>query len=71
MDMKEVVYFLAGHEKELSGMGSLNCSDVLWLDEALGDFNHNFCHDDLVALGINEISDLINEFIAYCEGCID
>lgn len=67
MDMKEVIYFLAGHEKELSGMGSLNCSDILWLDESLGDFNHNFCHDDLIGLGISEISDLINDFIDYCE----
>jgi len=67
MDMKEVIYFLAGHEKELAGLGSFNCDDELWLDEALGDFNHNFCHDDLRSLSIGEISDLINDFIEHCE----
>ena len=67
MDMKKTIFDLAEHEKILYHMGALTEEYEQWIKEALGDENDNFTSDDLYGLGINEIKELIDDFIEHCE----
>ena len=51
MDMKQIIFDLAEHEKILYHMGALTEKDEQWIKEALGDENDNFTSDDLYGLG--------------------
>lgn len=62
MDMKETLFELAAHEKGLSWLGAFTEEDEQWFNDALG-FPNGFEHDDVASLSIQDICDLINEFI--------
>lgn len=67
MDIKQIIFDLARHEKELCMLGAFNSDDEAWIKEALGDFNDNFTHEDLRVLSTQDISELIFDFIEHCE----
>lgn len=67
MDIKQMIFYLARHEKELCMLGAFTSEDEAWIKEALGDFNDNFTNDDLRALSMQDISELVFDFIEHCE----
>ncbi len=67
MDLKRIIFDLARYEKGLCKLGAFNSDDEAWIKEALGDFNDNFTHDDLYGLSVQDISELIFDFIEHCE----
>lgn len=66
LDIKQIIFDLAGYEKHLCGLGDLTEEDEQWFNEELG-FDNGFENDDVYYLGLQEISELIFTFIEHCE----
>ena len=65
LNVKQIIFDLAGYEKELCCLGELNEEDEKWFNEELG-FTEGFENDDVYYLGLQEISELIFNFIEHC-----
>ena len=65
LDVKQIIFDLAGYEKGLCGLGGLTEEDKQWFNEELG-FPDGFENDDVYYLGLQEISYLIFNFIDHC-----
>ena len=65
-DIKQIILDLAGYEKGLCNLGRLTEEDEKWIAEELG-FDNGFENDDVYYLGLQEISELIFNFIDHCE----
>lgn len=66
IDVKQIIFDLAEHEKFLCGLGELTEEDEEWFNEYFG-FPEEFENDDVYSLGLSEISELIFDFIDHCE----
>ncbi len=65
-DIKQMMFDLADYEKQISGMGRFTEEDEKWFNKELG-FDNGFENDDVYYLGLQEISELIFNFIDHCE----
>ena len=66
LDVKQIIFDLARYEKSLCGLGGLTEEDKQWFNEELG-FDEGFTNDDVFGLSLQDISELIFEFIDHCE----
>ena len=66
LDVKQIIFDLAGYEKSLCGFGGLTEEDKQWFNEELG-FDGGFENDDVFGLSVQDISELVFEFIDHCE----
>ena len=65
-DIKQMILDLAGYEKGLCCLGAFTEEDEKWLANELG-FPNGFENDDVYYLGLQEISELVFNFIEHCE----
>ena len=66
LDVKQIIFDLAEYEKQLCCLGEFNEEDEKWLRNELG-FDADFTNDDVYYMGLQEISELIFNFIDHCE----
>lgn len=67
LDIKQIIFDLAGYEKGLCGLGAFTEEDEKWFNKELG-FDNGFENDDVYYLGLQEITDLVFNFIDHCIG---
>ncbi len=65
-DIKQMMFELADYEKQISGMGRFTEEDEKWFNKELG-FDNGFENDDVYGIGVQEILELISDFIAHCD----